>query len=48
MSVQGSCLGLYALKVVVDTHDFKIKVRSIVQEQIPSKPAKNIFTISIH
>lgn len=48
MNVDGNGLGLYALKVVADAHNFEVLVRSILKDENVSKPAKNIFTISIH
>lgn len=47
MNVEGSGLGLYALKVVAEAHDFKVRVRSELQDTDTFKVAKNIFTVSI-
>jgi len=48
MSIEGSGLGLYVLKIVTDAHDFTVKVKSTPIQPLNKKLAKNIFTISIH
>lgn len=47
MNVEGNGLGLYALKVVADAHDFDVRVTSTLQKNSHLKLAKNIFTVSI-
>ncbi|WP_304635534.1 ATP-binding protein [Pseudoalteromonas sp.] len=47
MNVEGSGLGLYALKVVADAHGFNVKVRSELLDSDQFNRAKNIFTVSI-
>lgn len=45
MNVKGTGLGLYALKVVADAHDFEVKVTSSMLDN--ESLAKNVFTVSI-
>jgi len=47
MQVEGNGLGLYALKVVAEAHKFPVNVKSITHNQ-GNRPARNIFTVSIH
>jgi len=47
MSVEGSGLGLYVLKIVADAHDFEISVTS--KPSVGNKNIfKNVFTVSVH
>lgn len=48
MTVEGSGLGLYVLKLVADAHEFPIHVESIRIEPANKNLAKNIFTVQIH
>lgn len=48
MSVEGSGLGLYVSKVVLDAHDFRFKVTSTSISPENKKLARNIFTVFIH
>jgi light-regulated signal transduction histidine kinase (bacteriophytochrome) len=47
MKVEGTGLGLYALKIVADVHDFEVKVTSSLLNNDQKHIAKNIFTVSI-
>jgi light-regulated signal transduction histidine kinase (bacteriophytochrome) len=47
MKVEGTGLGLYALKVVADVHEFEVKVTSSLLNNDQKHIAKNIFTVSI-
>lgn len=47
MNVDGAGLGLYALSVVADAHDFKVNVRSELIDESRVNIARNIFTVSI-
>lgn len=48
MSVEGSGLGLYVSKVVLDAHDFNILVTSTPVLPENKKLARNVFTVNIH
>jgi hypothetical protein len=48
MKVEGTGLGLYALKIVADVHEFEVKVTSKLRLNDNRKIAKNIFTVSIY
>jgi len=48
MKVEGSGLGLYALKVVAEAHEFQVTVRSEVLDTTRKNIARNIFTVSIY
>ncbi|HAS8484017.1 TPA: HAMP domain-containing histidine kinase [Vibrio vulnificus] len=48
MAVEGSGLGLYVLKVVIDAHEFQVSVSSTPINSDNKKLALNSFTVQIH
>ncbi|HIF9205886.1 TPA: ATP-binding protein [Photobacterium damselae] len=48
MSIEGSGLGLYVLKIVTDVHDFRVSVTSEKIQPTNKNLARNTFTVSIH
>lgn len=48
MTVEGSGLGLYVLKLVADAHEFPVHVQSLQIEPANKNLSKNIFTVLIH